>query len=382
MVNEERLGAVFKFLAEIDSVSKHEKALAQEIVKIVTRMGGKIVIDGSKRKTGSDTGNMIVRFAGNTDALPLLLSAHMDTVEPGIGVKVVFEDGVFKSDGTTVLGADDKSAIAIILETIQILQEKNLPRGPIELVLTTCEEIGLRGAKNLDYSLLNAKSGYVLDSADTEGIVVQAPSANNLEFRVIGKAAHSGAHPEKGINAVSIAAKAIAGLNLGRIDEETTCNIGLIDGGVATNIVPDLVTIKGEVRSHDEGKLKEVTDTIVSSFESAVAEYKKVSTDDKLPCLEKKVTNEFSKTHIPNEHLVVRLAREAAKNLGREMALKKTGGGADANVFFKKGIMTGVIGTGMRDIHTVRETIGLSDMVKTVELLIEIIRLNAKETGG
>ncbi len=379
MVNSERLAETFKSLVEIDSVSRDEKAIAEKIIQLVTKMGGKVVIDGSKRKTKSNTGNLIVRFIGNEKATPLLLSAHMDTVEPGNGVKAVYENGLFTSEGSTILGADDKSAIAIMLETIQIFQENNLPHGPVELVLTTCEEIGLKGAKNLDYSLLMSKAGYVLDSADTEGVVIRAPSANNMEFKIFGKAAHAGAHPEKGINAILLAAKAIAGLNIGRIDDETTCNIGSIEGGVATNIVPNFAHIKGEVRSHDDAKLKKVTDQIVSSFENTIKEYKESINGNELPRLETQITGEFTRTHIPEDHFVVKLAQKAAENLGREMTLKRTGGGADANEFFKKGIMTGVIGTGMQDIHTVRESIHISDMVKTVELLVEIIQLNAKE---
>ena len=377
MVNRDRLGETFKFLVEIDSISKEEATISSEIKKILESLGAETVVDSAGDKIGGNSGNLIAKFKGNKQAPPLLLNAHMDTVEPGKGITAVLEEGIFTSDGTTILGADDKSAIAIILETIKIIQENDLPYGPIEIVLTVCEEIGLLGAKHLDLSLIESEYGYALDATDTEGIVTRAPSANRLEFKIHGKDAHAGAAPEKGINAILLASKAIAKLEIGRIDHETTCNIGMIEGGMAINIVPNLVTVKGEARSHDEEKLSKITNEIVSSFKGVVENYKEASSDDGLPRLEVYVENDFSRTYIPDEHPVVSLARKAAENLGRKMVAKTTGGGADANILFGKGIVTGVLGTGMRDMHTVRESVRLDDMVKTVELLLEIIRVHA-----
>jgi tripeptide aminopeptidase len=377
MVNRDRLGETFKFLVEIDSISKEEATISSEIRKILESLGAETVIDSAGDKIGGNSGNLIAKFKGNKQAPPLLLNAHMDTVEPGKGITAVLKEGIFTSDGTTILGADDKSAIAIILETIKIIQENDLPYGPIEIVLTVCEEIGLLGAKHLDLSLIESEYGYALDATDTEGIVTRAPSANRLEFKIHGKDAHAGAAPEKGINAISLASKAIAKLEIGRIDHETTCNIGMIEGGMAINIVPNLVTVKGEARSHDEEKLSKITNEIVSSFKEVVEHYKEASSDDELPRLEVYVKNDFSRTFIPDEHPVVSLACKAAENLGRKMVAKTTGGGADANILFGKGIVTGVLGTGMRDMHTVREYVRLDDMVKTVELLLEIIRVHA-----
>lgn len=376
MINKDRLAETFKFLVGIDSVSKNEGDIAKALREILESMGAAVFIDNAGSKTGSNTGNLIAKISGNRDVPPLLLNAHMDTVEPGNGVRAIFKDGAFTSDGTTILGADDKSAIAILLEAIQVLKEKDLPHGPLEVVLTICEEIGLQGAKNLDFNLISACYGFALDATDTAGIITRAPSANRLEFKIHGKDAHAGAAPEKGINAIWLAGKAIAGLQIGRIDRETTCNVGVIEGGTAINIVPKLVTVKGEVRSHDEEKLKSVTDKMVSSFRAAVADYKPTA-DEGAPRLEVVVDHDFSRTHIPDDHPVVVLARKASQILGRKMVAKRTGGGADANVFFEKGIVTGVLGTGMRDMHTVRESIKLTDMIQTTELIIEIIRLHA-----
>lgn len=376
MVNPERLAKTFAWLVQIDSVSREEGRICQELGSLLETFGAETVVDGAAVKVGGETGNLIAKFKGAGAVPPLLFNAHMDTVEPGRGVIPVLSNGVFTSRGDTILGADDKSAIAILLETIQILQEQKITHGPLELVFTVCEEIGLQGAKNLDFSLIQAPYGYALDATDTQGIVLRAPGANRLTFKVHGQDAHAGAAPEKGINAIMLAGRALAGLQIGRIDTETTCNIGVIEGGTATNIVPKQVTVKGEVRSHDEDKLTKETDRIVAAFQSAVDQYEHPSAEG-LPRLEALVERDFCRTFIPEDHAMVSLARSAAANLGRRMTAKISGGGADANVFFGKGIMTGVLGTGMRDMHTVRESVALSDMVQTVELLIEIIRLHA-----
>ena len=245
--------------------------------------------------------------------------------------------------------------------------------------MTVCEEIGLLGAKHLDFKLISARYGYTVDATDTEGIVTKAPSANHIEFMVHGKSAHAGAKPEKGINAILVAAKAIAGLEIGRIDKETTCNIGVIQGGLATNIVPDLVTLKGEARSHDEEKLQTITDNMLSAFESAVQSFRKEIGGKELPYLEHRIEQEFTRTDIPEDHPVVQLAMKAAYQLGRHLVCKTTGGGADANVFCLHGIDTGVLGTGMGEMHTTQEYVALDDMVKTAELLLEIIKTHSQE---
>ena len=377
MINRERLKTTFMDLVKIDSVSKEEADVSNLIRKILGSVDARIVIDNAGEKIGGNTGNLIARIKGNKDVPPLMLNAHMDTVEPGRGIAPVFKDGVFSSQGDTILGADDKSAIAIILEALRIMHENRLDCGPIDLVFTVCEEIGLRGAKHLDFSLIDAKYGFALDATDTRGVVTRAPSANRIEFLVHGKEAHAGAAPEKGVNAIQIASRAIADLELGRIDEETTCNIGVIQGGLATNIVPNLVKVNGEVRSHSEDKLEAVTQTIVAAFEKASAEVRKKGAGTGLPTVDTHVEYDFSKTDIPEDHPVVVMASKAARNLGKEMACKTSGGGADANVFFQHGIVTGVLGTGMQNMHTINETIRLDDMVEAVELLLEILKLHA-----
>ncbi len=379
MVNRERLGESFKRLAQIDSVSKTEGAMAETMKETFGSLGAEVIIDGAGQQIGSETGNLIAKIEGTEKGpQPLLLNCHMDTVKPCEGVKVCFSDGVFSSDGTTALGADDKSALAVIIETIRVLQEKKISHGPLEVVATVCEEIGLLGAKHLDYSLLQARCGYSLDATDTDGIVTRAPSANHVEFKVLGRDAHAGAAPEAGINAIHLASKAISRTTVGRIDEETTANIGLIEGGTATNIVPNEVTVSGEVRSHSPEKLDQETEKIVQCFENEISTYKReFPSEDGLPKLEVTVQRDFSAMRVPEEHLVVNLAKEAASRLGRQMKTKIGGGGSDANIFFEHGIVTGILGTGMTDVHTVRESIRLDDMVRSAELLLEIIQVHA-----
>jgi tripeptide aminopeptidase len=310
-----------------------------------------------------------------------MFSAHMDTVGPGHGIRPVFRDGVFTSSGDTILGADDKSAIAVILEAVAIIRENDLPHAPMDLVFTVCEEIGLLGARNLDWGLVRARKGYVLDATDTDGIIVRAPSANHFEIRLRGKAAHAGAAPEKGINAIVLAAQAISGLPNGRIDPETTCNIGRIEGGSATNIVPDRVTITGEIRSHDERTLAELTDTILSRFENTVMQFTAGDAHGSAG-IESVVERSFSRTHLPIDHPLVQLAQQAAHRLGRIMRTKTSGGGSDANVFFEHGIAAGVLGTGMRDVHSTGEHVAIDDMVRAVQLLVEIVGLHVDKRGA
>jgi tripeptide aminopeptidase len=381
MVNKDRLNEAFKTLVEIDSVSREEGAISKWLQEQLTALGAETAVDDAADAVGGETGNLIAVFPATegVTAPPLLLSAHMDTVEPGRGVRAVYRDGVFTSTGSTILGADDKSAVAILLETMRVITENQLPHPRLELVFSVCEELGLKGAKHLDYSKITATQGYALDMQDTGGIVTRAPGANRLEFVIHGKAAHAGGEPENGINAIHLAAKAMAPLTIGRIDHETTCNIGIIEGGVAVNVVPEQARLKGEVRSHDESKLAEQTKRIVSAFQNAVDNCDVPAVGDGLPRLDVYVSTDYVRTRIPEDHAVIRRAMRAGENLGRTIRTKTAGGGSDANVFFQKDMTVGVIGTGMTDVHTLRESIRSEDLEKTARLVLEIIRLAADE---
>ena len=374
MINEKRMAETFMDLVRIDSVSREERRLALYLQDLLRSLGAQTVFDNSAAQTGSDTGNLIARFKGHSTASPLLFSAHMDTVEPGRGISPILQNGRITSDGTTILGADDKSALAIFIEMLRVLKESGRPYPPLEFVFSTCEEIGLLGAKHLDWSLISARHGYVLDTRDPGGLVTRAPSANRLKITVVGRDAHAGSTPEKGINAIWVAARAIATLELGRVDAETTCNLGVIHGGDATNIVPKQVEVDGEVRSHDEGKLETVTQRMIDAFQQAAARYPDRGNDDR-PYVTVDVHPDFKRTHIPDDHAVVRMAFKAAERLNRSISLQVAGGGSDANVYFQKGIFTGVLGTGMTDVHSVREYVELQDMVRACEMALELTAL-------
>lgn len=379
-INSNRLADTFMQLVRIDSVSREEANLCAWLERRLGELGCDCVVDGAAGRVGGNTGNLIARFPGEKAMPPLLLSGHMDTVEPGRRVTPRLENGVFTSGGDTILGADDKSAIAIILEVLQSIRERQLSCAPLEVVFTVCEEIGLLGAKHLAYDELTARMGYVLDTRNPEAIITRAPAANRIVLQVHGKAAHAGASPEKGIDAIFLACKAIAGLQWGRIDEETTCNIGIIEGGLATNIVPETLRVKGEARSHDEGKLDEVTERIVSSFRRVLTEYGGPDAGG-LPRLDVVVERDFERFCIDEQHPVVTMARRAAASTGMRMACAASGGGSDASVFTANGIVTGVLGTGMEGVHTTRESIRLDDMARSARLLLEMIRLYSEEEG-
>ena len=382
LIQKDRLSECFLELVKISSISRNEKNLCKAIQQIMEDLGAEVIMDDAGHKIDGNAGNLIVRFSGNVDGSPLMFCAHMDTVKPGENIQPVLTDGIFKSDGTTILGGDDKSGIAIIIECMRVIKENNILHGPIELVFTVAEEIGLLGAKHLQYNHIQSSYGYVLDIKDPDIIITRAPSAIHFSITIEGKDAHAGMEPEKGINSIHIASKAIASLPVGRIDHETTCNVGLIQGGVATNIVPKTVTIKGEARSHNDQKLSAITQKIVNTFESVVhsfPKYEDPETGRILPDIHISIEEDFKATLIDDSHPVVTIANKAARLLNRNLKISASGGASDANVFYQNNVVTGVLGTGMSDIHTVKEFIVLDDMLKTVELMLMIINVHLED---
>ena len=376
-INSDRLADTFLNLVSIDSPSRHEGRVARWLKDWFRDFPGAVVTeDGSAMETGSETGNLVVKIKGNKDRPPLFFNAHMDTVEPGTGIKPVFSDGVFRSDGTTVLGGDDKAAIAILLEAASCIRENRLDFGPIEMVFTTCEEIGLLGAKALDTSILNSRYGYALDSTDPDAVINRAPAAVRFTIEVHGRSAHAGTNPEKGISAIKMAADAISRAPQGRIDQDTTCNIGIIQGGTATNIIPDLVVVEGEVRSHDENRLKKIQDELIGCFYSAAEAFRpgEKTGPENGAFVTSTVQDDYPLMNVPPDNPVVATVLRAGERLERNLRLEKTGGGSDANIFNRKGLATVILGIGMQKVHTTEEFIRLSDMVNSCRLVLEIIQ--------
>jgi tripeptide aminopeptidase len=379
LINKERIKDLLLELIKIDSLSRKEYNIAMRLKREMEELGATVSFDDAGEKVGGTVGNLIAHFRGTIPtAKPLLLSAHMDTVVPGEGVTPVLDGDILRSDGRTVLGGDDKSGLAIICEALRVVKENKLPCADTDVVFTICEEAGLVGAKCLDISRLRARMGLVLDSDSIGFLFTKAPAANRMEFRVHGLEAHAGVCPEKGINAIKVAAEGIAQMKLGRIDHETTANIGVVEGGMAVNIVPNLVVLKGEARSHNPEQLDRQTQHMRQCLEEAAARYS-IELDGKQvqANLEAKIERDYDRMDVPDGAPIVQLVRAAARNLNCDLKTKATGGGCDANVFNQKGLQVANLATGMREIHTVSEWLDLKDLYLCASMVLEIVKVNA-----
>jgi tripeptide aminopeptidase len=430
-INAERLARTFMQLCEIDSPSRREKMVSDYLIKTFHDLGAaNIAEDSSAEQTGADCGNLIISVPGSgngtkTQQEPIFFACHMDTVEPGCGVEVLRNGDIFTSRGDTVLGSDDKSGIAALIELIRILRDNKINHGPIELLFTTCEEIGLLGAKALDRTMLSARYGYALDSTGIDRIITGAPAANKLKIEVHGIAAHAGLHPEQGISALCLTASAIADLRLGRLDEESTANFGLIHGGVATNIIPDHITIEGEVRSHSLQKLAAHTEEIERTFRQVIEcwplppslapaalghpcpsplppslapaslghpcpsplppvalhpSMERVTlghpcpvSPAPAPSVTINVQLEYPAMRLELNDPVLARVKQAGLNLGRNLEFQIAGGGSDANILNSFGLPTAIIATGMDKVHTTDECLDLKNLISLTELLFAIV---------
>ena len=368
-VNQERLINEFIDLVQVDSETKFEAEIASVLKLKFKTLGIEVIEDDAKNKTNHQANNLICNLKGNIDNMDtIFFTAHMDTVTPGKNIKPSIENDYIVSDGTTILGADDKAGIAVLLETIRLLNENNLKHGDIQFVITVGEESGLAGAKALDTSLLNAKFGYALDSNGPVGnIVVEAPYQSKISTKVYGKSAHAGVAPEKGVSAITVAAKAISKMNLGRIDDETTANIGYFQGGkeTQTNVVCDYVEIVSEARSLKKDKLLKTVNEIQTAYESTAEKFggrTEVVVEEIYPGFQYNKDDD-----------VVRIAQNAAEKLGLPTDILKSGGGSDANIFNGYGIPTVNLSVGYEHIHTTKERIHVSNLVNLTKLVIQII---------
>ena len=374
-INEKRMVQFFCDLAKITSLSGKEGAIARRLSILLKFMGAEVFIDDAGRKIGGETGNVIARFPGTAPGEPFLLSAHMDTVGPAQNVRPVVTKGRITSDGTTILGADCKAGIAIILEVLKTLEENRIPHPPIEAVFTISEEMALMGAKFLDYSKIHARYGLIFDNEqDLENVITNAPAADAMEIKVYGAAAHAGVAPEKGISAIKVVSNALAAMKLGRIDSETTANIGFISGGNAINIIPPLVELSGEARSHDLAKLRKQTRHMEDCLKKAVKKIK-VRSDGKIitPRYEFLLERKFPNLHIEKNNPVLALIAAAMREQGLKMKPSTSGGGTDGNIMYGHGIKAPILSTGMRDVHTTHEYLDLKDFFACARLTLQVI---------
>ncbi len=379
MIRRDRMTDAVMDLVRLDSHSRQEKPVAEYLLRALTELGISARIDDAGGSVRSNTGNVVARLPGTAPgAPPLLLSSHMDVVPPGQSVKPIRESERIRSDGTTILGGDDKSGLAIILEVVRTLKEREVPHGPVEIAFTICEEIGLLGAKHLDFEAVQAKEAIVLDSNNASEVVTQAPSSDLFIFTVHGLEAHAGLCPENGISAVRVAAEAVAAMPIGRIDAMTTSNVTIIDATKATNVVPNLCVVSGEARSLRDERLDEVMRTIRACFADAAARANiTLGGESRRAWIEEQCERKYHCFNLPAETPLVQLLMRAARTLGQTVRPVTIGGGSDANVFNLHGITSVNLGTGMRDIHTVNEWIDLPDFYRSAELVLECVKERA-----
>jgi tripeptide aminopeptidase len=371
-VNQDRLVETFIDLARQNTPPRAEKAASDIAFKILADLGFECFYDAAGEKVGGNVGNLIAFQKGTIpDAPPIYFSAHFDTVEATPGLEPIIEGDIIRSDGSTILGADDKCGMAPILEAMRILVEQNIPHGDVQLLLTICEEIGLVGAKHMDPNDIKAKYGFVLDSGPPVGsFIYSAPTQDIFEAWVHGRAAHAGALPEDGISATIVAAKAIARMKLGRVDHETTANVGIIRGGEATNIITAEVYLKCEARSRNVAKMEKQRDHMIAMLQEEA--------DAAGATLEIKGYNAYPAYELKMDNPVLLIGEKACGRIGMETFLRVTGGGSDGNIFNAAGVASTVIGCGMVNIHRHDEYCSISDMVKSTQLVLSIIETAAE----
>ena len=352
-INKKRLLETFTALLGVNSPSFDEKEIGDLLVRKLKESGCRVTV-----QKYAESFNVIAFKDGNiTKVPPLLLSGHMDTIEPTKGIRLSLLNNKISSTGSPVLGADDKSALAQILEALTVLEEKKLSHGDIEIVFTSAEEKGLYGARNLDYQRIKSRHALVLDSGGNVGkLVIAAPAHITYEMRITGKAAHAGIEPEKGISAIRVAAEIISSAPDGRINAGTTANIGIIKGGTATNVVSKEAVISGELRSHDHTSLQNTKRTI---FDTA----RKIAKRNKAK-INIAEHEEYQSFRIDEQDRFLQFMDNVLHICGIKPTHTITGGGSDANIFNKQGIKTINMSTGMQRVHSNEEYILTKDLYR------------------
>lgn len=340
--------------------------MARRLADDLSAIGCQVYVDGSAAQTGSQTGNLYCTLPATGPGEPLLLSAHMDTVVPGTGVRPVLEGGVIRSQGDTVLGSDDKSGIAAIVEALRTAVEENLPHPELQLVFTVCEELDLGGSRSLEYDRITPRRAVVLDSdGDAGTIITSAPGLYKIKAAVVGRRAHAGMAPETGISAVQALCHAVANMKLLRIDEDTTANVGTISALGPTNIVSPRAELLAEARSRDTAKLQAQAQHMMDCLEQACQTFGATLEGGILPAC--------TAYALPDDHPLVLEVASACRRVGLEPVLAASGGISDANSFNTHGIAALVLGTGMSKVHTTQEEITVKNLEDTAALVLALI---------
>ncbi|MCL1864732.1 MAG: M20/M25/M40 family metallo-hydrolase [Spirochaetes bacterium] len=360
-INSEKLVKTFVELAEISSPSWHEKQVMDYLIKRFKKMGARC----TQYKCG-ESYNLLIKISGDKNRTPILFSAHMDTVGPCENVKVIVTDTKISSDGTTVLGGDDKAAIAAFIEAFEYIEEKKIPHGNIEILLSCAEEVGLKGIKGFDLSLLKSKFAFVFDSSGDIGrIIVKAPYHSNMKIEIKGRASHAGMAPEKGINAIRVLSEIIATLPNGRIDDETTINIGIMSGGRATNIVPETAVCDLEVRSIQKSKMLDVEKEVRRTVKKVCSEYKAKSSIER--------NLEYEGFIVKIDDPISVMVSKAMKKIGLKPVFVSMGGGSDTNIINGSKIKAINLSCGMQKIHSTEEFIMIKDLITGTKLVLSLL---------
>lgn len=379
-VNEERIVALMMDLCRADSAPLRERPVFELVWRHLSELDFELREDDAGRRLGGQVGNIIATKPGQKEGeqwSPLMFSAHLDRVEGGIGVKPRLDGDRITGDGTTVLGADDAAGLAAIIEACRVLHESGAAHVPLELVITVGEEIGLAGASCVDVGALKSKAGFVLDAEGDVGVVInRAPTQYAVEAEFTGRAAHAGIAPERGVSAIKMAARAVNRMRLGRIDAETTANVGFISGGGATNIVPERAELRAEARSLDPEKAKRQAEHMTRAIAEAATAYGGRATWQ--------ARLVYQGYWLPETSEPVQRAVRAVEALGLRPRVKSTGGGSDANIFNAKGLPTVVLGVGYQAIHTFRESMPVAELVRLAKLVLALMTQAGytREEGG
>jgi tripeptide aminopeptidase len=366
----ERLLDDFVRLCEIESPSRSERAVADAVKAELEGLGLTVEEDDTASDTGSDAGNLIARIEGPPDSRTILLCAHLDTVPLAGPVEVTRENGVLSNRHEAILGADNKAAVATILAVARRLTAEGAPVG-VELLFTTCEEHALAGAKAFDPARLRSEFGYVFDHASPIGeLVTASPTYYRLEADFRGQAAHAGIRPEAGHNAIAAAAKAIAAIETGRLDEATTANVGQIEGGTAANVVAERCKVVLEARSLDDVRAGEVVSSMVDAIAEAASD---------LECdVETAVERLFRGYKLARTAPVVEVAAEALRSIGTEPVYINTGGGSDANALIAADLPVLNVANGTEGNHQPDESVTVDALETTLDLTLAIVAASAR----
>jgi tripeptide aminopeptidase len=362
----QRVLATFLELVSIDSPSGSEAAVGRRTAALLEGAGMSVRFDDAENRTDSECGNLIADLAATASGRTVVLSTHMDTVEPGRGIVPVVERGTVTSRGETILGADAKAGLAAIIECVRVLGEQRIPHAAVRVIVTVGEEMGLQGAKAMSPADCAGDLCLVLDADGAPGgIVTAAPTHHTFKASFAGRAAHAGVEPEKGASAVEAACRAVAAMRLGRLDPETTANIGAIKGGGATNVVAASCELTGECRSLDA----DAAETVRSEMDAAL----RAGASQTGATVTISWTREYEGFRFTDDDPLVALVEEACSTAGVAPFRFRTGGGSDANVLSSKGLPSLVLSSGMRDVHSTKESLRVADLEALVRILLAVI---------